>query len=163
VDSIVVSLSSENHNLESLEVIKSVSLVLTVHLKVRWGLFPCRCDFLFISLLLKGTGSGSFKDVSNLKFGQSKSLKWIENSWEYTHTINHNSVLIDEVNNDDHLTVVLTIVNEAYSAWFNKISKTLKSLNKTQLITDSGMNTSSSNKITSNHVISTDSFSFTSS
>ena len=69
VGSIVISLSSQDHNLESLEVIKSVSLVLTIHLEVRWGLFPCRCNFLFLSLLFEGTGSSSLKNVSNLELG----------------------------------------------------------------------------------------------
>lgn len=74
---------------------------------------------------LEVTSSDSSEDSWNKKSGEIKSLDWIKNSWEFTKSIDLNSVLINHINNNNHFSIVFSIVDVCNSTCLNDISKTL--------------------------------------
>lgn len=120
----VASLLSANHNLESVEVREGSAGVEFLHLDVRRVDSPLLVETEGLSSLGEGRGSGtSEKRKSHL--GESESLQRVNNSWEVLQAIDEDSATVDDVNNDDHLAVILAVVDEANSTWFNEIVKTL--------------------------------------
>jgi hypothetical protein len=116
-------LLSENHNLESIEVGGFLSLGESLHLLVGFGSGPLGIEIIKLSSLGEGAGSASSEDWES-KSGESKSLQWVDGSWEVS-SVNKHANEIDEVNNDDHFAVIFSVIDVANSSWFNEISKTL--------------------------------------
>merc|ERR1719471_624033 len=55
------------------------------------------------------------------ELSQSKSLERVEDSWE-VFSVNKDTVLISNIDNNDFLAIVFSIVNISHSAGFNKTS-----------------------------------------
>ena len=97
----VGSLTSSDHNLESLEVSQFFSLVESIHLLADSCLFPLGIKIEFLGGLGKSSGSASSQDWES-KLGASKSWQWISNSWESTiWAIDEDSGVVKEINNND--------------------------------------------------------------
>lgn len=121
---IVASLLSKNHDLKSIEVGSLFSLVEFLHLLANWGGSPLLVELESFGSLGESAGSATSEDWES-QSGESKSLQWVDGSWEFAVSIDEDSSEVNEVNDNDHFAVILSIIDEAYSTWFNEISKTL--------------------------------------
>lgn len=90
------------------------------------GRFPFGLKIEFLGGLGNGSGSGTSQNWKG-ELGAGKSGQWIDDSWEFTiWAINEDSSVINEVNDDNKLTVIFTVVDETNSSWLDEISETLK-------------------------------------
>ena len=124
---IIRSLLSEYHNLESIKIGGFFSLVESNHLLTGFSGGPLGIEIVSLGSLKKCAGSASSEDWHS-KSGKSKSLQWVDGSWE-VRSVNKHANEVDEVHNDDHFAVIFSVIDEANSSWFNKISKTLHEQN----------------------------------
>ena len=108
------------HDLESLEVGESGAGLSLGELLGGWGSLPFGVEAELFDGLEESAGSGSTLDGDN-ELGKSKSLDWVEDSWE-VNSVNEGSVLISEVDDDDDLAVVFSEVDESNSSCFNESS-----------------------------------------
>ena len=121
------SLLSVDHNLESLEVgelltfLSLSKLLSNGHGGPLFGEF-CRCDGLFKSASTAATLNGE------LELGHGQSLKRHHHSGEII-SIDQYAVLVSYVDDSDHLTVVVSEVNESNSACFHEVFVSLFSSN----------------------------------
>ena len=123
------SLLSENHNLELLEISEGSSGLRPGNLYGRWGLLEAGNNVLLGSQLLESTGAASSKNFLDSELGESKSLKWVDKSGHAAiWGVNQHSIDVEHIDDDDHLSVVLSKVHKANSTWFNEISKTLETI-----------------------------------
>lgn len=121
---IITSLLSEDHDLESIKVGGFFSLVESLHLLADFGGGPLGVKIESLGSLGKSAGSASSENWES-QSGESKSLQWHDGSREFAKAINEHTHEVDEVNNHDQFAVILSIIDEANSTWFNEISKTL--------------------------------------
>lgn len=115
---------SEDHDLESIEVGGFFSLVESFHLLLSFASSPLGVKIESFSGFSKSAGSAASEDWES-KSGEGKSLQWEDGSWEFAISINKDSSEVNEVDNNDQFAVILSIIDEANSTWFNEISKTL--------------------------------------
>ena len=120
---IVSSLSSE-HNSESVEVSGVGSKCVSGESLSSWSLGPVGFEVFIVSSLDDGGSSGTLGD-SEGDSSEGQSLKWIKNSWEFTNTVNEDSVTVSHIGDNNDLTVVWSIIDVTNSTWLNNVSKTL--------------------------------------
>jgi hypothetical protein len=120
--SLVASLFSQDHDLESIEVGEALSEFVLLHLNRDWSLLECGNDISTLGLLSKGLGSASFVDLINLDLGQRKSLKWVDASWHrLIGAVDQHSALVKHIYDDDQFSIILTIVHVGNPTWLHKI------------------------------------------
>ena len=117
-------MASLDHNLESVEVGEGFSLVESIHFTESFSGLPLGIKIESLSGLLEGSGSSSSEDGKS-KLGEVESLERISNSGEVAESVNENGVGINDVSNDDKLSVILSIIDVANSAWLNNVSESL--------------------------------------
>lgn len=123
------SLLSEDHNLELVEIRETASDLGSSKLKGSWGLLEASNGILLGGQLLKSIGAASSKNTLDLELGERKSLNWVDKSGHAgVWGINQHSIDVEHVDDDDHLSIVLSKVHKANSTWFNEISKTLETM-----------------------------------
>ena len=89
------------------------------------GLFPFVIKIEFLGGLGDGSSSGSSQNWE-AKLGASESSQWIDNSWERAiWAIDKDSSVVNEVNYNDELTVIFSVIDKTNSSWLDEISKTL--------------------------------------
>jgi len=124
--SLVASLLSQDHDLESIEVGKVLSEFVLLHLDRDWSLLEFSINILALGLLDESASSATSMDLVNLDLGQRKSTKWVNASWHLlVSAIDQHSAVVNHINDDNQFTIIITIVDVANSTWFDKISKTL--------------------------------------
>ena len=121
---LVGSLSSLDEDLESVEISKGSSLVVSIHLGESLGGSPLLLEIESLGGLGNGSGSGSSQQGKS-KLGQVESLEGVDDSGEVSESINKHSGVVNDVGNDNHLSVVLSVIDVANSAWLHKISESL--------------------------------------
>jgi hypothetical protein len=129
----VASLLSADHDLESVQVSGLASKCESIHfLESRSGL----------PLLFKVESLGSLSDSAsssssekwNSQLSQSQSSEWINASWEALKSFNENSVGVGNVDDDNALAIVFTVINVTNSTCFNEVSNALNYQNNELLL-----------------------------
>ena len=72
-----------------------------------------------------GTSSGSSQEGKS-ELGKGKSLEWIQYSWEVAVSVDEHLVVLGNINDNHHLSVICSEVDECNSTWFNDVSNALK-------------------------------------
>ena len=80
---------------------------------------PLGGQTLLLHNLAKCASAGTTSN-RNLHLGQRESLKWHNHSWEVL-SVDKDTVLVRNVNDSDHLSVVVSEVNESNSASFHEV------------------------------------------
>lgn len=113
------SLLAGNHSLESLDVSEVGTGGSLFELLGNGHLGPLGSKSSLLGSLNEGTSAATTLN-GELHLGQRQSLQGKDHSWE-VFSIDKDSVLISDVNDGDHLSVVISEVNESNSACFNEI------------------------------------------
>ena len=87
------------------------------------GGIPGVSELLSLDGLQEGGGTSGSWD-GDLELGKRESSEWEEDSWVVL-TINENTALVGDIDNNNLLSIVSSVVNESNSTWFNKSSITL--------------------------------------
>jgi len=91
------------------------------------GFLPFSIKIESLGSLDDGSSSGTSQKWES-ELGASKSRQWIDNSWEGTiWAVDKDSGVVNEVSNNDELSVIFTVIDKTNSSWLNEISKTLYS------------------------------------
>ena len=88
-----------------------------------WCSIPLGLESSFLGGFEKGSSTGTTGNL-NLKLGKRKSFHWDHGSWEIF-TVDEDTGLVSDINNDYNLSIVFSVVNVGNSSWFNKSSVTL--------------------------------------
>ena len=89
------------------------------------GLLPFGIKIEFLGGLGNGSRSGSSQN-RECELGGRKSGQWIDNSWESTiWAVDEDSGVVNEIDNNDKLSVIFTVIDKTNSSWLDEISKTL--------------------------------------
>ena len=113
-----------NHDLEAVEVGQVATSSELLHLEVGLVLSPLGVKTELSGGLGKRARPGASKQRDS-ELRESESLERINNSWEALQSINEDCVTVGDIDNNDHLSVIIAVVDEANSTWFNEILKTL--------------------------------------
>ena len=121
------SLLPVDHDLEALEVGEICTFLSLGELLSDGHGGPLFSEFGFGDGLFEGSSAGSTLN-GDLQLGQGQSLQWHNHSGEIL-TVDEDAVLVSDVDDSDHLTVVISEVNESDSACFHEVFVSLKAQN----------------------------------
>ena len=114
---------SIDHNWEALEVSQVLACSLSGNLLSDWGWLPLGLKSKFLDFLEETSSANSTWDIK-LELGERESSKWIEGSWDVL-SINENARSVSNINDNNRLSVVISVVNKGNSTWLNKSPVTL--------------------------------------
>lgn len=91
------------------------------------GFLPLSIKIELLGSLGDGSSSGTFQKWKS-ELGASKSGERIGNSWEGTiWAVDEDSGVVKEIDDNDELSVIVSVIDKANSSWLDEISKTLQS------------------------------------
>ena len=111
------------HNLEALEVVEVVTGGFSLHLLANVVVLPLGADIVVLEGLKYGLGAGATEEGHG-DVGESQSLDRVQDSGE-VFSINQDTVLVTDVNNNADLAVILTVADPADSTGFYKAFENL--------------------------------------
>ena len=112
--------------MEPLKIVKTSSLCSLGNFLSPTSLIEFLLKIEGFSSLSDSSSSGSFEEVK-LEVCERQSSEGIHSSRESgSWSVNQNSILVKNVNNDSKFAGVISVVNKSNSSWFNKSSETLE-------------------------------------
>ena len=121
------SLFSVDHDLEALEVSEVLAFLANGELLGNGRSFPLLCKTGFGRGLFESASAASTLNIEFLS-GEGQSLQWHNHSGEVV-TIDKDAVIVSDVDNSDHLSKVVSEVNESNSAGFHEVFVSLNEQN----------------------------------
>ena len=113
------SLLPVDHDLEALEVSEVLAFLANGELLGNWRSGPLFCKTGFGRGLFESACAASTLNIELLS-GEGQSLQWHNHSGEVL-TVDEDAVLVSDIDDSDHLTVVISEVNESNSAGFHEV------------------------------------------